>query len=301
MITNKGEAPYDYLVLATGAAMRPQEIPGLSEHALTLWTAEEMLRLREGLGVLVEKARLGQCQKLLFLVPPNNKCSGPLYELVLMTDTWLRREHVRDQVELTWSTFEESYIQAFGPRLNTVVMDEFSERRVGGHKGFIVTSIEPGLVHYQNGEKLPYDCTAWFDDLQLHLYIAPPVIVENGYLTGDADREADGFGATVALSNELLVVGAPYSTENNFVCTPTLTAGNVTCAYQRFWVGDQASYGAKNVDALYSGALPTTVTASVQPSSETPLTPAEAQADEDADDQDVPEGNQSLFLPVIEQ
>src|SRR5581483_2131792 len=37
---------YDYLILATGAAMRPAEIPGLAEHALTIWTPGDMLRLR---------------------------------------------------------------------------------------------------------------------------------------------------------------------------------------------------------------------------------------------------------------
>ena len=32
--------PYDYLVVATGAGMRPEEIPGLAEHAYTIWTPE---------------------------------------------------------------------------------------------------------------------------------------------------------------------------------------------------------------------------------------------------------------------
>ena len=62
--------------------MRPDEIPGLSDHALSPWTIEGMLFLRNSLQSLKENARNGQVQKLLFLVPPNNKCSGPLYELV---------------------------------------------------------------------------------------------------------------------------------------------------------------------------------------------------------------------------
>src|SRR5262249_32140411 len=105
--TDAGAVDYDYLVVATGAAMRPQEIPGLAEHALTPWTPDEMLQLRQGLQHLVEQAQRGMPQKLLFLVPPNNKCSGPLYELVLMTDTWLDRQGVRDDTEITWSTCEE--------------------------------------------------------------------------------------------------------------------------------------------------------------------------------------------------
>jgi NADH dehydrogenase FAD-containing subunit len=162
VLTTAGDLRYDYLVVATGAAMRPTEIPGLREHALTLWTPEEMMDLRHGLKRLVEQARAGNRQKLLFLVPPNNKCSGPLYELVLMTDTWLNRQGVREAVDLAWSTYEESYIQAFGPRLNTVVTDEFIERHIQGHRGFVVTGIEPGKVVYQNGETLPYDLLVSF-------------------------------------------------------------------------------------------------------------------------------------------
>src|SRR6266540_2603658 len=38
---------YDKLVIATGADMRPEEIPGLAEHAATIWTPEGMLGVRE--------------------------------------------------------------------------------------------------------------------------------------------------------------------------------------------------------------------------------------------------------------
>ena len=153
---------YDYLVIATGADMRPEEIPGLSEHAITVWTPEEMLRLRHGFARMVEKARSGGRHRLLFLIPPNNRCSGPMYELILMTDTWLRTEGVRGQVDITWTTFEESYIQAFGPRLNTVVTEEFEERGITGHKGFVVSHVEPQSVHYRNGESLGFDMLVSF-------------------------------------------------------------------------------------------------------------------------------------------
>ncbi|MFC1597091.1 NAD(P)/FAD-dependent oxidoreductase [Planctomycetota bacterium] len=162
---------YDYLIVATGADMRPEEVPGFKEHALTVWTPEDMLRLRDGFKRLLEKALAGERQRLLFLVPPNNRCSGPLYEIVMMTDTWLRRQKGRDKVEITWTTFEEGYIQAFGPRLNTVVTDEFEERKITGLKGFVVTSVEPGVVHYQNGEKREFDLLVSF----------PPYIASQEY------------------------------------------------------------------------------------------------------------------------
>jgi sulfide:quinone oxidoreductase len=44
--TEGRKLPYDFLVVATGADMRPEEVPGLKEHAHTIWTPQEMLRLR---------------------------------------------------------------------------------------------------------------------------------------------------------------------------------------------------------------------------------------------------------------
>ena len=94
--------PYDLLVLATGSGMRPDEIPGLADHAESIWTPEEMLRLRDAFATVRDRAARGEEQDVLFLVPPGNKCAGPLYEIVFMLETWLRREEVRDHVDITW-------------------------------------------------------------------------------------------------------------------------------------------------------------------------------------------------------
>jgi len=179
--TSSGTVDYDYLVIATGADMRPGEIPGLREHALTPWNVDEMLKLKSGLERMIERARDGSRQRLLFLIPPNNKCSGPLYELVMMIDTWLGRHGVREQVDVTWTTFEESYIQAFGPRLNTVVTDEFEDRRIHGFKGYIVAGVEPGQVRYQNGDSMGFDLLVSF----------PPYIARESF--GGLPADERGF------------------------------------------------------------------------------------------------------------
>jgi sulfide:quinone oxidoreductase len=160
--TTAGSLRFDHLVIATGAAMRGDEVPGLAEHAVTVWTVEEMLRLRNRIEWAMERASSGERTRFLFLVPPNNKCAGPLYELVLMLDTHLERARLRDKIDIVFATKEEAFIEAFGPRLNTVVTGEFEERGIEGHVGFVVTGVEPGLVHFQNREKLPYDVLVSF-------------------------------------------------------------------------------------------------------------------------------------------
>ena len=154
--------PYDYLVVATGASMRPEEVPGLSAHAETIWTPEAMLSLRAAFARLLADARQGRRRRVLFLVPPENKCSGPLYELVFMLDTWLHRNRVRSVVDIAWSTYETGFIQAFGPRLHDVVVGEFARRGITGYPDYAVDRVEAGEVRYRNGNALPYDLLVSF-------------------------------------------------------------------------------------------------------------------------------------------
>ncbi|QIN84741.1 NAD(P)/FAD-dependent oxidoreductase [Rubrobacter tropicus] len=187
--------PHDFLVVATGADMRPEEVPGLKENAQTIWTPREMLRLRLALYDLIEAARRGEHKRVLFLVAPNNKCAGPLYELVFMLDTHLRRKKVRANVDLTWSTYEQTYIQAFGPRLHEVVTGEFERRVVAGHTEYAAEKVESGEVHYTNGETLPYDLLITFS----------PYVAEVDYPTLPGDDR--GFVETELGTRQ--VVGHP--------------------------------------------------------------------------------------------
>ena len=149
--------PYDFLVIATGSDMRPEEVPGLAEHAATIWTPEAMSDLGRRLGEIRSRAEAGEDLEVLFVVPTNNKCAGPLYEIVFMLETWLRRKKVRDRVKLTYSTFEQSFIQAFGPRLHEVVTDEFAARSIEGHTSEVVEEVVDGEARFAGGTVRRFD------------------------------------------------------------------------------------------------------------------------------------------------
>jgi sulfide:quinone oxidoreductase len=186
---------YDRLVVATGAGMSPEEVPGLAEHAQTIWTAGSMLGVRAAFERVRDRARNGERPRVLFLVPPNNKCSGPLYEIVFMLETWLRREKVRDNVEITWSTYEHSYIQAFGPRLHEVVTGEFAERGIDGHVEERVSEVRADEVHYEDGSTRIYD----------ELIAFPPYVAALRYEGLPSDER--GFVSTVPATRQ--VAGHP--------------------------------------------------------------------------------------------
>ena len=184
VVAGEEQISYDYLIIATGAGMRPDEVPGLSEFGNSIWTPADMIRLRRSYGQLVQQAQAGQTNKVLFLVPPNNKCSGPLYEMVFMLDTWLRKMNARSNVEITYSTYEKTFIQAFGPRLHDVVTQEFARREVTGLTEHAVKEVTKGRVTYQNGESRDYDLLVSF----------PPYIASTPFPNLPSDER--GFLAT---------------------------------------------------------------------------------------------------------
>jgi sulfide:quinone oxidoreductase len=157
---------YDKLIVATGADTHAQEVPGLEEHAATIWTSDSMLAVRRRFEQARDAARRGERQRVLFLVPPNNKCSGPLYEIVFMLETWLRRQQARDHVDIAWSTYERGFIQAFGPRLDALVTEEFAARGIDGHRDELVVEVLPREVRYADGSARAYD----------HLIAFPPYV-----------------------------------------------------------------------------------------------------------------------------
>lgn len=194
--------PYDYLVVATGAGMRPEEVPGLKEFAQTIWTPDDMLRLREAYAKLADEARGGQRRRLLFLVPPNNKCSGPLYEIVMMTDTWLRRTKARRNIDIAFSTYEAGFIQAFGPRLHEVVTREFEQRGIDGHTGYVVERIEKDHVAYRNGETLGYDLLVSFPPYVASTPFASLPVDERGFIATEfGSRQVKGYPEVYAVGD----------------------------------------------------------------------------------------------------
>lgn len=153
---------YDRLVIATGAGMRPSEIPGLAEYATPIWTPHQMHELGDRLQWVVQHVRRGRPQRVLFLVPPGNKCAGPLYELAFMLDTWLRRREAREGVDITFTTYEHGFIQAFGPKLHTVAAAEFAARGIDGHTDAVVQKVTETEVAYADGTVRGFDLLVAF-------------------------------------------------------------------------------------------------------------------------------------------
>ncbi|MFN8374757.1 MAG: FAD-dependent oxidoreductase [Anaerolineae bacterium] len=193
VLTDKGDRyGYDYLVLATGAIGHPEEIEGLKENAFVLWTPQEMQRLGRALQDLqVSSAKIPQ---ILFLVPQGSHYVAPLYEMVFMIDTWLRRKGVRRGVNMVWTTHESKYLESFGVRMHELLLPEFAERDIRHYNHLNVIKVEKGRVVYHNGDSYPYDMLITFPPYLAATHFASLPADERGFVpTEPHTRRVRGF------------------------------------------------------------------------------------------------------------
>lgn len=146
-----GEIPYDFLVLATGSHVHPEEVPGLAEASHHFYTAKAAMELRAAL----EKFKGGRVVVGVAGVP--YKCPPAPLEFAFMFDWVLRQKGIRQKTEL-------HYISPL-PRVfpiesvATVTAPMLEERGYHIHTFFNVESVDPGkkeLVSLE-GETIPFD------------------------------------------------------------------------------------------------------------------------------------------------
>jgi NADH dehydrogenase FAD-containing subunit len=149
--------PYEHLVIATGASAVPHEVPGLGKHAVTLSGSCDALVLRERVTHLRGQAREGAAQRVLFVVPRHTGCALPLYEVALMLETWLRREHAREPVRISFVTHEKSFAESCGPRMHDLIERELARRGMAGHAGEQLIAVRAGEAAFSGGRVEPFD------------------------------------------------------------------------------------------------------------------------------------------------
>jgi sulfide:quinone oxidoreductase len=142
---------YDYLVVATGARIVPDEVPGLVEAGHDFYSEEGALALRDALAGFTEG------HLVLSVVGTPHMCPAAPLEFVFMADDWFRERGLRDQVDITYTypiqrVHGKSTIAEWAaPRMR--------ERDIGIETFFNVESVDADarVLHSMEGEELAYD------------------------------------------------------------------------------------------------------------------------------------------------
>jgi sulfide:quinone oxidoreductase len=146
-----GNLAYDYLVIATGARLVHDAIPGLVEGAHGFYSLQDAERLREALRTFTGgKVRIGVAG-----IP--YKCPPAPVEFTFMVEEYLRKKGVRDgSVVNLLSPLNRAFTIESASVLIAPIMDE---RGIELTTFFNVESVDPskGTVSSLEGEEVDYD------------------------------------------------------------------------------------------------------------------------------------------------
>ena len=167
---------YDYLVIALGAELAPEAIPGLSEAAHTFYTLDGAARLRTALDTFTG----GTIALVVSALP--YKCPGAPHEGAMLLADVCHRRGLRDKVEVHLFTPEPQPMPVAGPGLGDTVRRMLEERGIVFHPLHKLTAVEPAArqMRFEGKPPVGYD---------LLVAIPPhraPALLRNAGLTNEA-------------------------------------------------------------------------------------------------------------------
>ncbi|MDE3025094.1 MAG: NAD(P)/FAD-dependent oxidoreductase, partial [Acidobacteriota bacterium] len=151
--TTNGPIGYDRLVIALGADLAPELLPGFSEAALNVYTLDGAVAA----GRALEGFAAGRVVVLVSRLP--YKCPAAPYETALLSEALLRKRGVRDRSSVEVYTPEPFPMPTAGPDVGAAVRSTLEARGIGFHPEQTVEQIDHGAreLVLAGGDRVPYD------------------------------------------------------------------------------------------------------------------------------------------------
>ncbi|MHB8177826.1 MAG: NAD(P)/FAD-dependent oxidoreductase [Vulcanimicrobiaceae bacterium] len=165
----------DALVVALGAELAPQRVPGLQAAGYNLYTAEGALALRD----VLRSFRKGRI--VVLTATPAYKCPAAPYEAAMLIEYECRRNRCRNDVTIDLYAAEPAPMGVAGPAVSAGVQALLQDKSIGYHPGLQVIEVdrEARRILFADGSSAEYDLLAYVPP-----HRAPDVVVDAG-LTGE--------------------------------------------------------------------------------------------------------------------
>ncbi len=136
--TSAQEIDFDFLIVALGAELAPQEVLGFEEMALNLYDVEGTAKINAALNTFSG----GKVGVLVTDMP--FKCPAAPYEAALLVDSFLRKKGVRERSEVHIFTPEHQPMPIAGPAMGESISKVLQKRNIQYHPLFTFEWISPG-------------------------------------------------------------------------------------------------------------------------------------------------------------
>ena len=168
VVTTTQNLSYDFLIIAMGAVLAPEKIPGLNENGLNLYDYRQAEQIHDKILEL----KSGKIAISIMGMP--YKCPPAPFEASLLIDSMLREAGTRDSVQIHFYSPAPITLPAAGPEISKQILELISSEKIVFHDSCKIKSVEPNKLVFENSE-------ADFDLLlAVPPHIAPDVIVKAG-------------------------------------------------------------------------------------------------------------------------
>ncbi|HED15519.1 MAG TPA: NAD(P)/FAD-dependent oxidoreductase [Gammaproteobacteria bacterium] len=173
----KGESiTGDYLVIALGAEMAPETIPGLSEAGNTFYQLDGAERLNE------QRLKFTQGRIVVLVSSLPFKCPAAPLEAALLLEHDCRKRNIRDNAQIDLYTPELGPMSLSGKENSRQLRKMVEAKGIGYHPEHAVKKVDPDkkIIHFANDNTAEYD---------LLVYVPPhraPKVVRDAGLVGES-------------------------------------------------------------------------------------------------------------------
>ncbi len=171
VITSQGEFRGDYLIIALGADLTMDSVPGLKEAAYSFYSLGDAIKLQDEL----REFREGEIVILIPEIPI--KCPPAPYEAALMLDHHFRQLNIREKISITMCTIEPGPMPTAGTEMGAYIRSLLEERAIAYHpmKNTVSVDSENKKIVFEDGEEKSYQLL-----LTVPRHKAPEVITNAG-------------------------------------------------------------------------------------------------------------------------
>ena len=181
--TAHGALEADAVVVALGARLAPDAVPGFDTSAHVFYTLPGAQSAAHAIGSMSS----GSVAVLVTGMP--YKCPAAPYEAAFLTEAVLRQRGVRDRVRIDIYTPEPLPMPTAGPALGEALRAMLEQRGIGFHPGRNIERVDPeaGRLHFTDASIAAYDTLLGVPPHRPPEVVAASAIAgESGYATVDA-------------------------------------------------------------------------------------------------------------------
>ncbi len=161
----------DFLIVALGAELGTETIPGLAQAGHNFYTLAGAEALRDAL------ASFGGGQLIVLTAAPAYKCPAAPYEAAMLLEYHLRKRKIRARARLDLYAAEPGPMGVAGPDVSKAVRQMVEAKDISYHPEHQIAEVDPGgrRLKFANGAESTYDLLAYVPP-----HRAPRVVRESG-------------------------------------------------------------------------------------------------------------------------